>query len=101
MFPVIALYSNDILTRIYSEQKTENNKCFLWCSLAHLQKVDAQEKQISTHKKHLTKCDTGKKQFPVKIKDIPKLDKPINLNINLSEMTPFQIFVLNYINKNY
>ena len=69
--------------------KNDDNLCALWCILAHLYPKyrDSAKKYRSTkpnaYREHMDEIDTGDLQFPLRIRDIGKLERLNNLNINV------------------
>ena len=55
-------------------QNKNDNKCFRWCHLAFLFPVEQIAKRISKYKEHIDKVKYDKINFPVKLKDILKIE---------------------------
>ena len=49
---------------------------------------------------HVNKLNLESLEFPMKIKDIPKFEKPKNSNVNVFELTR-TVLTPTHINKNY
>ena len=99
---------NDIQSSSYIElpEQNKNNKsliniknndqyCFLWCILAHLYPVEDHKKTLN-YSMHFTKLKREGLEFPMKVKDIPKLENLNRLNVYVFELngnvlTPIQI----------
>jgi len=60
------------------------NKCFLWCHVRHLNPIKRNPQRITIEdKKFASKLDYQDTSFPVKITDIPKIEKKNSININI------------------
>ena len=55
-------------------QNKNDNKCLRWCHLAFLFPVKQNAERISTYKEHIDEVKYDKINFPVKLKDIPKIE---------------------------
>ena len=55
-------------------QNKNDNKCFRWCHLAFLFPVKQNAERLSKYKEHIDKVKYDKINFPVKLKDIPKIE---------------------------
>ena len=64
--------------------KNEDNECFRWCHIRHLnpQAKDGQRIKKSD-RKMVDQLDYSGIQFPVQIKDIPKIEKQNQINVNV------------------
>ena len=77
--------------------KNEDNECFRWCHIRHLnpQKKDPQRiKKID--KKFVEKLDYSNIEFPVTVKQINKIEKQNNIRINLfgyEEKQKFPLYI--------
>ena len=54
-------------------QNKNDNECFRWCHLAFLFPIKQNDERISNYNRYINKVKYDKIDFPVKIKDIPKL----------------------------
>lgn len=53
----------------------KDNKCFMYASLINLFKADKNAERVSKYKKYENHLDFGDIQFPIRVKDIDKLEK--------------------------
>ena len=67
--------------------QNDDNYFFLWSILAHKCKIDNHRERVSHYKKLFHKLNQGDIQFPMKIKDIPTLERLNNLNLNVFELS--------------
>ena len=79
------------------KMKNEDNECFRWCHIRHLnpQKKDPQRIKKSD-KEHVKKLDYSEIEFPVTIKQFNKIEKNNNININVfgyEEKQPYPIYI--------
>ena len=77
--------------------KNEDNECFRWCHIRHLnpQKNDPQRIK-KTDKTFISQLDYSNIEFPVTVKQINKIEKQNNICINLfgyEEKQKFPIFI--------
>ena len=67
--------------------QNDDNLCALWCILAHLfpkYRTDHGRKfKPDAYKEHMDEIDTGDLLFPLRIRDIGKLERLNKLNINV------------------
>lgn len=65
--------------------KNEDSKCFLWSILAALHPVNKNSERVSHYKKYEHEFDKALKgiEFPIKVTDIDKIEKRINISINV------------------
>ena len=64
--------------------KSKDNKCFLYCLLAKLYSYDGPHPDRYTkYLDHVDKINMGGAEFPVKIKDITKIEKLNNISISV------------------
>ena len=64
--------------------KNEDNRCFLWCHIRHLNPLKRNPQRITKEDKELVKkLDYTGVTFPVTIKDIPKIEKQNQINVNV------------------
>ena len=55
-------------------ENKNDNECFRWCHLAFLFPPKNHPERISKYKEHTDKIKYNKINFPVKLKDIPKIE---------------------------
>ena len=71
-------------SNIINVQNTKDNKCFLWSILAKLYPANRDKQRVSKYKPYEDKINMNGIDYPVKIKDIPKVEKQNgNLSINV------------------
>ena len=79
--------------------KNEDNECFRWCHIRHLNPQDKNYHRIKkTDKKFIEQLDYSNIEFPVTIKQINKIEKQNNICINIfgyEEKQKFPIHVSN------
>ncbi|CAP20797.2 Protein CBG24110 [Caenorhabditis briggsae] len=63
--------------------QNKDNKCFMWCILAHLFPVEHNPARISNYKDHISKVNFDGFEFPFQVKDVDKFEKRNNLAINI------------------
>ena len=65
--------------------KNEDQKCFLYCLLYHLNKDKIQKdpQHVSKYKQYENTVDFTGINFPVAISDIPKIEKNNNISVNV------------------
>ena len=66
--------------------KNEDQKCFLYCLLYHLNKDKIKKKnplRVSGYKQYENTVDFTGINFPVAIKDIPKIEESNNISVNV------------------
>ena len=64
--------------------KNDDNRCFLWCHVRHLNTQKNHPERIKLEDREFTKrLDYSGITFPVTFKQIPKIEKQNNININL------------------
>ena len=77
--------------------QNEDNECFRWCHIRHLNAQEKDPQRIKkTDKQHIEKLDYSGIEFPVTVKQINKIEKQNNICINLfgyEEKQPFPIFI--------
>ena len=59
--------------------QNDNNYCFLWSILANKYKVDNHRERVSHYKKHFHELNQVDIQFPMKMKDMPTIERLNNL----------------------
>ena len=64
-------------------QNKNDNECFRWCHLAFLLHVKQNAERISNYKEHKDKVKYDKINFPVKLKDIPKIENMNDIKFNV------------------
>ena len=86
--------------------QNKNNECFRWCHLAFLFPVKKDAERITKYKKHIDKVKYDKISFPVKIKDIPKIENQnddIRFNVygvaKDQTIYPFLILLIKFVIK--
>ena len=79
--------------------KNEDNECFRWCHIRHLNPQDKNSHRIKkTDKKFIEQLDYSNIEFPVTTKQINKIEKQNNICINIfgyEEKQKFPIHVSN------
>ena len=78
--------------------KNEDQKCFTYCLLYHLHqnKIKSNPQRVSNYKQYENTVDFTGINFPVSIKDIPKIEKMNNIAINVfgyENKTTFPVFI--------
>ena len=77
--------------------KNEDNECFRWCHIRHLNPQDIHPERIKkSDKEYINKLDYSGIEFPVTIKQYNKIEKQNEININVFEYEnkqPYPIFV--------
>ena len=78
--------------------KNEDQKCFTYCLLYHLNqnKIKSNPQRVSIYKQFENTVDFTGINFPVSIKDIPKIEKMNNISINVfgyENKTTFPVFI--------
>ena len=64
--------------------KNEDNECFRWCHIRHLNPQDKHPNRITkTDKKFIEQLDYSNIEFPVTVKQINKIEKQNNIRISL------------------
>ena len=81
--------------------QNNDNYCFLWSISAHIYKVDNHRERVSRYENHFHELNQGDIQFPMKIKDIPILERINNLNIVFELSANDKTLSPKYVNKNY
>ena len=85
--------------------KNNDQYCFLWCILAYLYPVEDHKDKTSNYLMYENNLNIQGLEFPMKVKDIPKFERPNKLNIrghgiNVFELTG-NVLTPIYINENY
>ncbi|CAS00907.1 Protein CBG26256 [Caenorhabditis briggsae] len=63
--------------------QNKDEKCFMWCILAHLYPVDQNPERVSKYKDHISKINFEGFEFPFQVKDVDKFEKRNNLAVNI------------------
>ena len=81
--------------------KNKDDKCFMWCHIAHLFPVDKNKNRLTKYDKHEKDVDYKGIEFPVTLNQIGKIEKlnEINFNIYTFDRTKKYIIPL-YVSKN-
>ena len=82
--------------------KNEDDKCFLWCHVRHLnpQKKDP-ERNKTSDREFAKKLDYSGITFPVTIKQIPQTERQNQININLFGYHEKRVFPIRISTENY
>ena len=77
--------------------KNEDNECFRWCHIRHLNPQNKNPQRIKKIDKNLIKqLDYSNIEFPVTVKQINKIEKQNNIRINLfgyEEKQKFPLYI--------
>ena len=77
--------------------KNEDNECFRWCHIRHINPQDKDPQRIKkTDKQNVEKLDYSGVEFPVGVKHYNKIEKPNSININVfgyENKQPYPIYV--------
>ena len=77
--------------------QNEDNECFRWCHIRHLNPQGKDPQRIKkTDKTFICQLDYSSIEFPVTVKQINKIEKQNNICINLfgyEEKQPFPIYI--------
>ena len=84
--------------------KNEDNQCFRWCHLAKVysDKVKRNRERISHYKKYVDTLNYDGIEFPVSIKQIPKIEDQNNISINVigyEDKNRFPLYVSQKVTK--
>lgn len=82
-------------SNIINVQNKNDNKCFLWSILASLFPANKNKNRVTKYKEYENEINMKGIEYPVSIKDIPKVEKQNNLSINvfaLEDQTKKTIF---------
>ncbi|XP_071150628.1 uncharacterized protein [Mytilus edulis] len=82
-------------SNIINVQNKKDNKCFLWSILASLFPANKDKQRVTKYKEYENEINMKGIEYPVSIKDIPKVEKQNNLSINvfaLEDQTNKQYF---------
>ena len=89
-------------SNIINVQNKNDNKCFLWALLSKLYPANKDKQRVTKYKAYENKINMKGIEYPVSIKDIPKVEKQNNLSINvfaLEDQTNKQSLHSVYISK--
>ena len=82
--------------------KNNDNKCFLWCHVRHLNLVDKNSSRISRIEKEIADTlDYSDINFPVSEKDYSKTEDENSTNINVFSYDDSVIHPIYIFNKNF
>ncbi|CAG2200881.1 unnamed protein product [Mytilus edulis] len=70
-------------SNIINVQNKKDNKCFLWSILASLFPANKDKQRVTKYKEYENEINMKGIEYPVSIKDIPKVEKQNNLSINV------------------
>ena len=77
--------------------KYEDNECFRWCDIRHLNPQDKDPQRIKkSDKEYINKLDYSGIEFPVTTKQFNKIEKKNNIRINVfgyEEKQPYPIYI--------
>ena len=77
--------------------KNEDNECFRWCHIRHLNPQDKDPQRIKkVDKQYVEKLDYSNIDFPVTVKHYNKIEKQNSININVfgyEDKEPYPIYV--------
>ena len=76
--------------------KNDDNKCFLWCHVRHLNPQEKNANRIKLEDREFAKrLDYSGITFPVTVNQIPKIEKQNKININLFgyDKSPYPIYI--------
>ena len=77
--------------------KNEDNECFRWCHIRHLNPQDKTPQRIKkSDKEYVDKLDYSGIEFPVTIKQFNKIEKNNNININVfgyEDKQPYPVYI--------
>ena len=77
--------------------KNEDNECFRWCHIRHLNPQDKDPQRIKkADKQYIEKLDYSGIEFPVNVKHYNKIEKQNSININVfvyENKEPYPIYV--------
>ena len=79
------------------DMKNEDNECFRWCHIRHLNPQEKDPQRIkNTDKQYVGKLDYSNIEFPVSVKHYNKIEKQNSININVfgyEDRQPYPIYV--------
>ena len=79
--------------------QNEDNFCFLWCILAHNYPADNNKNRVSNYTAYWSTLNIDGLDFPMCVKDTPKIEGLNNLNKNVFKLD--KVLSPVYINSNY
>ncbi|CAG2243460.1 unnamed protein product [Mytilus edulis] len=94
-------------SNIINVQNKNDNKCFLWSILASLFPANKDKQRVTKYKEYENEINMKGIEYPVSIKDIPKVEKQNNLSINVfaledqtNKQSLFPIYISNVESEN-
>ena len=85
--------------------KNEDNECFRWCHIRHLNPQNKDPQRIKkSDKPYIEKLDYSGIEFPVAIKQYNKIEKQNEININVfgyEDKQPYPIYISKEVYKNH
>ena len=85
--------------------KNEDNECFRWCHIRHLNPQDKNNQRIKkTDRKYIEKLDYSGVEFPIAVKHYNRIEKQNSININVfgyENKQPYPIYVSKENNKDH
>lgn len=63
--------------------KNRDNRCFMWTILAALHPAERDAERVSKYRQYENELNFNRINFPIKISDIPKIEKTNNLAVNV------------------
>ena len=84
--------------------KNEDNECFRWCHIRHLNPQDKYPQRIKkSDKEYVNKLDYSGVEFPIAVKHYNRIEKQNSININVFgyEKQPYPIYVSKENNKDH
>ena len=99
--PTITRKKNHKKATINIENKNDN-ECYKWCHLAFLFPPKNHPERISKYKEHIDKVKYDKINYPVKLKDIPKIENMNDIKFNvfgemLKNLFTLFIFLIKFV----
>ena len=78
----------------------KDDECFRWCHLAYMFPVQRNPQRITKYKEHISKLNYKNIQFPVKVKDVPKIEEMNDIRFNVFgvDNTMYPIYISKKIN---
>ena len=77
--------------------KNEDNECFRWCHIRHLNPQEKHPERVKkSDKQYIGKLDYVEIEFPVMVNQYNKIEKQNNIKINVfgyEERQPFPIYI--------
>ena len=85
--------------------KNEDNECFRWCHIRHLNQQDKYPQRIKkTDEEYVNKLDYSGVEFPIAVKHYNRIEKQNSININVfgyENKQPYPIYVSKENNKDH